>query len=105
ARLEPRRGAGDPDRDRPRPAGAPGARRRGAHASAHVRGAGRGRERGRLMRVLTLSHRGGVAALSRGDWAGGVAAVLAEHARGGTYLPLRSVMVPPGAAGFLGLIP
>jgi ornithine cyclodeaminase len=34
-----------------------------------------------------------------------MAAVLAEHARGGTYLPLRSVIRPPGAAGFMGLMP
>jgi ornithine cyclodeaminase len=57
------------------------------------------------MRVLTLSHRDVLAALSPEDCAEAVAAVLAEHARGGTYLPLRSVMVPPGAAGFLGLMP
>ena len=31
--------------------------------------------------------------------------MLAEHARGETYLPLRSVMMPPGAAGFMGLMP
>ena len=57
------------------------------------------------MRVLTLSHRDVLAALSPEDCAEAMAAVLAEHARGGTYLPLRSVMVPPGAAGFLGLMP
>jgi ornithine cyclodeaminase len=34
-----------------------------------------------------------------------MAAVLAAHARGETYLPLRSVLMPPGAAGFLGLMP
>jgi ornithine cyclodeaminase len=34
-----------------------------------------------------------------------MAAVLAEHARGETHLPLRSVMMPPGAAGFMGLMP
>ena len=34
-----------------------------------------------------------------------MAAVLAEHASGEAYLPLRSVMIPPGAAGFMGLMP
>jgi ornithine cyclodeaminase len=57
------------------------------------------------MRVLTLSHRDVLAALSPEDCAEAMATVLAEHARGGTYLPLRSVMVPPGAPGFLGLMP
>jgi ornithine cyclodeaminase len=57
------------------------------------------------MRVLTLSHRDVLAALQPEECAAAMAAVLAEHARGGTYLPLRSVMAPPGAAGFLGLMP
>ena len=34
-----------------------------------------------------------------------MASVLAEHARGQTYMPLRSVMMPPGADGFMGLMP
>jgi ornithine cyclodeaminase/alanine dehydrogenase-like protein (mu-crystallin family) len=34
-----------------------------------------------------------------------MAAVLAEHALGKTYMPLRSVMIPPDAAGFMGLMP
>jgi ornithine cyclodeaminase/alanine dehydrogenase-like protein (mu-crystallin family) len=34
-----------------------------------------------------------------------MAAVLAAHARGEAYVPLRSVMVPPGASGFMGLMP
>jgi ornithine cyclodeaminase/alanine dehydrogenase-like protein (mu-crystallin family) len=34
-----------------------------------------------------------------------MAAVLAKHAAGTSYLPLRSVMIPPGAAGFMGLMP
>ena len=57
------------------------------------------------MRVLTLSHRDVLAALQPEECAAAMAAVLAEHARGETYLPLRSVMAPPGAAGFLGLMP
>ena len=57
------------------------------------------------MRVLILSHREVQAALPVETCAEAMAAVLAEHARGGTYMPLRSVMMPPDAAGFLGLMP
>ena len=57
------------------------------------------------MRVLILSHREVQAALPVEACAEAMAAVLAEHARGGTYMPLRSVMMPPDAAGFLGLMP
>ena len=34
-----------------------------------------------------------------------MADVLAAHARGEAFMPLRSVMFPPGAAGFMGLMP
>jgi len=34
-----------------------------------------------------------------------MAGVLAAHARGEAYMPLRSVMAPPGASGFMGLMP
>ena len=57
------------------------------------------------MRVLILSHRDVLAALSPPDCAQTMAAVLTEQARGETFMPLRSVMVPPGAAGFMGLMP
>jgi ornithine cyclodeaminase len=57
------------------------------------------------MRVLVLSHRDVLAALSPGACAEAMAAVLAGHARGETFMPLRSVMMPPGAAGFMGLMP
>jgi ornithine cyclodeaminase/alanine dehydrogenase-like protein (mu-crystallin family) len=57
------------------------------------------------MRVLILSHRDVLAALSPEACAEAMAAVLTEHARGGTYMPLRSVMMPPDAAGFMGLMP
>jgi ornithine cyclodeaminase/alanine dehydrogenase-like protein (mu-crystallin family) len=57
------------------------------------------------MRVLVLSHRDVLAALTPGACAEAMAAVLAEHARGETYMPLRSVMMPPDAAGFMGLMP
>jgi ornithine cyclodeaminase len=57
------------------------------------------------MRLLVLSHRDVLAALPPEACAEAMAAVLAEHAQGGTYMPLRSVMMPPGAAGFMGLMP
>jgi len=57
------------------------------------------------MRVLVLSHRDVVAALPPRACAGSMAAVLAARARGETYLPLRSIMAAPGAAGFMGLMP
>jgi ornithine cyclodeaminase/alanine dehydrogenase-like protein (mu-crystallin family) len=57
------------------------------------------------MRVLVLSHRDVLAALPPPACAEAMAAVLAAHARGGSFMPLRSVMAPPGAAGFLGLMP
>jgi ornithine cyclodeaminase/alanine dehydrogenase-like protein (mu-crystallin family) len=57
------------------------------------------------MRALILSHRDVLAALPLEACAEAMAAVLAQHARGGTYMPLRSVMMPPEAAGFLGLMP
>jgi ornithine cyclodeaminase/alanine dehydrogenase-like protein (mu-crystallin family) len=57
------------------------------------------------MRVLILSHGDVQAALPPEACAEAMAAVLAAHARGGTYLPLRSVIRPPGAAGFMGLMP
>jgi ornithine cyclodeaminase/alanine dehydrogenase-like protein (mu-crystallin family) len=57
------------------------------------------------MGLLVLSHRDVLAALPPEVCAEAMAAVLAEHARGGTYMPLRSVMMPPGAAGFMGLMP
>ena len=57
------------------------------------------------MRVLVLSHREVLAALPPAACAAAMATVLAEHARGESYLPLRSVMIPPGAAGFMGLMP
>jgi ornithine cyclodeaminase/alanine dehydrogenase-like protein (mu-crystallin family) len=57
------------------------------------------------MRALVLSHSDVRAALRPEACADAMAAVLAEHARGGSYMPLRSVMMPPDAAGFLGLMP
>jgi ornithine cyclodeaminase/alanine dehydrogenase-like protein (mu-crystallin family) len=57
------------------------------------------------MRVLVLSHRDVLAALPPEACAEAMAAVLAGHARGETFMPLRSVMMPPDAAGFMGLMP
>jgi ornithine cyclodeaminase/alanine dehydrogenase-like protein (mu-crystallin family) len=57
------------------------------------------------MRVLILSHRDVLAALQPEACAGAMAAVLAKQAGGETYMPLRSVMMPPDAAGFMGLMP
>jgi len=57
------------------------------------------------MRVLILSHRDVLDALQPGPCAEAMAAVLAGHARGETFMPLRSVMIPPDAAGFMGLMP
>src|SRR5262249_42841886 len=105
AGLAARRRSGDPDRDRPRPAGAPGTGTGSTPASPQPRGSGRHRKGGRLMRVLVLSHRDVVAALPPRACAESMAAVLAARARGETYLPLRSLMAPPGAAGFMGLMP
>ncbi len=57
------------------------------------------------MRALVLSHRDVLAALATDACAEAMAAVLAGHARGETFMPLRSVMTPPGASGVLGLMP
>jgi ornithine cyclodeaminase/alanine dehydrogenase-like protein (mu-crystallin family) len=57
------------------------------------------------MRVLVLSHRDVLAALRPRPCAEAMAAVLAGHARGETFMPLRSVMMPPDASGFMGLMP
>ena len=57
------------------------------------------------MQVLVLSHRDVLAALSPAACADAMAAALAEHARGGSFLPLRSVMAAPQAAGLMGLMP
>lgn len=57
------------------------------------------------MGVLMLSHADVVAALPAAECADAMAAVLAAHARGGAYMPLRSVMAAPGAAGFMGMMP
>ncbi len=57
------------------------------------------------MRVLTLSNADIHAALSPADCERAMAGVLAARARGDAYNPLRTVTFPPGAAGFIGLMP
>jgi ornithine cyclodeaminase/alanine dehydrogenase-like protein (mu-crystallin family) len=57
------------------------------------------------MRVLTLSDADIHAALSPQACEQAMAAVLAARARGDAFNPLRTVTVPPGAAGFIGLMP
>jgi ornithine cyclodeaminase len=57
------------------------------------------------MRVLILSHDDVHKALTPGECADAMAAVLAGLARGEAFMPLRSIMAPPGAAGFMGLMP
>jgi ornithine cyclodeaminase/alanine dehydrogenase-like protein (mu-crystallin family) len=57
------------------------------------------------MRVLVLSHHDVVAALPPKTCAESMATVLAARALGETYMPLRSIMAAPGAAGFMGLMP
>jgi ornithine cyclodeaminase/alanine dehydrogenase-like protein (mu-crystallin family) len=57
------------------------------------------------MRVLTLSNADIHAALSPEACEQAMAAVLAARARGDAFNPLRTVTAPPGAAGFIGLMP
>ncbi len=57
------------------------------------------------MGVLVLSHDDVIAALDAGACAEAMAQVLAAQARGEAYMPLRSIMTPPGAAGLMGLMP
>lgn len=57
------------------------------------------------MQVLVLSHVDVVKALPPAECAEAMASVLAAHARGEAFMPVRTVMMPPGAAGFMGLMP
>src|SRR5262249_50520117 len=94
------RGGGPDEAVAPRP-GARGARR-------HVeRGrAPEDREPVRLMPpVLVLSHDDVVRTLSMGDCIEAMGDALAANARGEMYQPLRSIAVPPGGGGFIGLMP
>ncbi len=57
------------------------------------------------MPVLVLNHEVVHAALGSDECRDAMAMVLAAHARGDAYMPLRSVMMPPQAAGFMGVMP
>ncbi len=57
------------------------------------------------MSVLILNHGDVHASLAPGECERAMSAVLAAHARGGAYFPLRSVMLAPGAPGLMGLMP
>ena len=57
------------------------------------------------MRVLILSHADVHQALTPEECADAMTSVLAGLARGEAFMPLRSIMAPPGAAGFMGLMP
>jgi ornithine cyclodeaminase/alanine dehydrogenase-like protein (mu-crystallin family) len=57
------------------------------------------------MPVLILGHQDVLAALPPDECIDAMAAVLAAHACGDAFMPLRSVMMPPGAAGLMGLMP
>ncbi|MBV9049850.1 MAG: ornithine cyclodeaminase family protein [Solirubrobacterales bacterium] len=57
------------------------------------------------MSMLLLNYDEVIASLSPADCAEAMAEVLAAHARGEAYMPLRSVMAAPGAAGMMGLMP
>jgi len=55
--------------------------------------------------ALILAHDDVLAALTPEACEAAMAEVLAAHARGESYFPLRSVVIPPAAAGFFGLMP
>jgi ornithine cyclodeaminase/alanine dehydrogenase-like protein (mu-crystallin family) len=55
--------------------------------------------------VLILGHEDVVRALPPDQCANAMAEVLAGHARGESFLPLRSIAAPPDAGGFIGLMP
>lgn len=57
------------------------------------------------MGVLILSYADVEAALAIDECERAMASVLAARARGEAFNPLRSVTVPPGAPGFMGLMP
>lgn len=57
------------------------------------------------MKVLVLSHDDVLAALSPADCAVAMEEVLSAGARGEAHMPLRSLMRPPAAEGFMGLMP
>ena len=57
------------------------------------------------MSVLVLGHQDVLTALPPAHCAEVMERALAEHARGQAYMPLRSIIRPPGAAGLMGMMP
>jgi ornithine cyclodeaminase len=57
------------------------------------------------MPVIVLSDADVHAALTPEACESAMTAALAAHARGEAFVPLRTVMIPPGAPGFMGLMP
>ena len=57
------------------------------------------------MSVLVLGHEDIHAVLAVDECEREMASALVAHARGETYMPLRSVIAPPGAPGVIGLMP
>lgn len=55
--------------------------------------------------VLVLSHADVHAALAPDECERAIVEVLIAQCRGAAYAPLRTVMIPPGAPGFMGLMP
>jgi ornithine cyclodeaminase/alanine dehydrogenase-like protein (mu-crystallin family) len=55
--------------------------------------------------VLILGHEAIVSSLPAGECADAMTEVLTAHARGESFFPLRNVMMPPAADGFMGLMP
>jgi ornithine cyclodeaminase/alanine dehydrogenase-like protein (mu-crystallin family) len=58
-----------------------------------------------MARAIVLGHAEVAAALPMEECIEAMGAILAAHARGEVHQPLRSVMMPPGSTGFLGLMP
>jgi ornithine cyclodeaminase len=58
-----------------------------------------------VSRVLILGHDDIRQVLSPAECAAAMAEVLAEHARGRSFFPLRNVVAPPDANGYMGLMP
>jgi ornithine cyclodeaminase/alanine dehydrogenase-like protein (mu-crystallin family) len=55
--------------------------------------------------VLVLGHQDVLTALPPAHCTEVMERALAEHARGQAYMPLRSIIRPPGAAGLMGMMP
>src|SRR5262249_21835880 len=105
ARMAARRRPHHPGRHRTGPARAPGAGPRSARKPTDQRRALLARHNLCPMRVLILSHDDVHKALTPEECADAMAAVLAGLARGEAFMPLRSIMAPPGPARVMGPMP